>query len=60
MTSRNSVFKLLIESFESLTKFIDSNCKNLQPWQIIFYTSSASLLAAYLHNFYNNVDTGTY
>jgi hypothetical protein len=55
---KKSILKLLLDSFESLTKIVDSNCNNLQPWKIILYTSSASLAAVYLYNYYNDIDTG--
>ncbi len=48
----------MLDAFESLTNIVDSNCKNLKPWQIVLYASTAGAAATYLYYYYNEIDTG--
>ena len=50
--------KCIIDSFDCVTKTIDLYCKNLLPWQIVFYSVGASLFAAFLISFYYDIETG--
>ena len=54
----NSIARVIVGLLDTLTKFVDSNCANLKPWQIVLYSSSASLASFYLYNFYHDIDTG--
>ena len=50
----------MLDSLESLTKIVDSNCENLKPWQIVLYASTSGAAATYLYYYYNDIDTGIY